>query len=547
VIYTPQFSSIIFATLNIWLLLAVSLAPPLFLFLMQRKSPSKAWIKTYFAANLSLGRGFAREVLQSWYLIALAALSIIATGFVSWFLTNFSNFGWDGWAYHSSAMAWFSEHDRITGSMPLMSWITSYPKNIEFLTLWIKKLSGNDQFLEAGNLIVHLLVIPFAYGVGRFCNLNKHWAAAASLIYFLTPEIISQSWSTNIDGAFSDSLVILLFLSFSWHSCKKDEQLFWSVLVGLGLGHAMQSKGSGLHVTVILGCFLLARALVENDRHRLHTRLLIVVIFAALSGTGWYFKNWHVYGNPLYPFKVALPGISLVLFPGEDFDTQVVPTASGNYRDLSLFWLYLSHFAGISYQPGWGAHFFFFSLPAMVLMIFRNRDLTWLVLFAVAYFAIVPFSFEARYSLVSCVAGTVAFAYLSQEILNTKGWQRALKVLSVLAVIISLIPELYVLRHPNTVSDAEFVRRDGFKRFALIREKPGVRVAIVNLGYRADNPYWYFYFGPRWENRVEIFDPSQAGAYDYVVCDFASTNCPSLPSHSLALVEKTVAVYRKHG
>jgi hypothetical protein len=93
------------------MLLAVSLAPPLFLFLMQRKSPSKAWIESYFASNLSLRRGFAREVLQSWYLIALAALSIIATGFVSWFLTNFSNFGWDGWAYHSSAMAWFSEHE----------------------------------------------------------------------------------------------------------------------------------------------------------------------------------------------------------------------------------------------------------------------------------------------------------------------------------------------------------------------------------------------------------------------------------------------------
>jgi len=81
-------------------------------------------------------------------------------------------------------MAWFNQQDRIVGSMPLMFWVTSYPKNIEFLSLWIQKLDGNDQFIEAGNLILHLLVIPFAYGVGIFCNLNKHWAAAAALIYF---------------------------------------------------------------------------------------------------------------------------------------------------------------------------------------------------------------------------------------------------------------------------------------------------------------------------------------------------------------------------
>jgi len=138
----------------------------------------------------------------------------------------------------------------------------------------------------------------------------------------------------------------------------------------------MQTKGTSLHVAVIVGCFLLARALVEKDRQRLYTRILIVAISAALSGTGWYFKNWYVYGNPLYPFQITLPGIGVVLFSGERFDTMVVPAASGNYRDLSLLWLYLSHFAGISYQPGWGVHFFFFGLPATALTIFRNRNLT---------------------------------------------------------------------------------------------------------------------------------------------------------------------------
>jgi hypothetical protein len=548
VTYAPQISSAIFATLNIWVLLVVSVAPPLFLFLIQRKSLSSVWTKAYFELNLGLGYAFARELLRSWYIIALAGLTIAATVFASWLLANFSNFGWDGWAYHSSAMAWFSQQDRITGSMPLMSWITSYPKNIEFLSLWIKHLSGNDQFIEAANLIVHLFVIPFAYGIARHCNLSKHWAAAAALIYFLTPEIISQSWSTLIDGAFSDSLVILLFLSFSWHSCARDEQLFWSVLLGLGLGHVMHSKGSGLYVLVIVGFLLLARVFLEKDTHRLRTRLLIVGIFAALSGGGWYLKNWLVYGNPVYPFQLTLPGTAIILFSGRSLEQLVEPSGSGNYRDFSPLWLYLSHFAGISAQAGWGSHFFFLGLPAMVVTIFRNRNLTWLVLFAIAYFVMIPFSFEARYSLVPCVAGAIAFGYMSQEILNTKGWQCALRAVSVFTITVSLVAVLPMLGDQNrNISDIDFARRDGFKRFGLVRETPGVRVAIVNLGFGADNPYWYFYFGPKWENRVEIFDPQQVSAYDYVVCDFSATNCPSLSSHSLALLEKTVAVYRKDG
>ncbi len=502
----------------------------------------------FFASNLGLGWGFAREILQSWYTAALAALSIVATGFASWILANFSNFGWDGWTYHTSAMAWFSQQDTITVSMPLMPWITWYPKNIEFLSLWIQKLSGNDRFIEAGNLIVHLSVIPFAYGIGRHCNLNKHWAAAASLIYFLTPEIISQSWSTLIDGAFADSLVILLYLIVSWCSCNRDEQLFWSVLLGLGLGHIMHSKGSGLYVMVIIGFLFLAHTLLEKNTTRLRTRLFIVAIFAVLSGAGWYLKNWYVYGNPVYPFQLALPGTGIILLSGKNLETLVEPSSSGNYRDFSLLWLYLSHLAGISYQAGWGAHFFFLGLPAMIVTIFRNRNLTWLVLFAIAYFVIVPFSFESRYSLVPCIAGAVAFGYMSQEILNTKGWQAALKGVSLFTIVVSLIAVLRILGDQNAnISDEDFARRDGFKRFALVREKPGVRVGIVNLGLGADNPYWYFYFGPKWENKVEIFDPQHVSRYDYVVCDFSETNCPSLSSYSLVLLEKTVAVYRKDG
>jgi hypothetical protein len=292
----------------------------------------------------------------------------------------------------------------------------------------------------------------------------------------------------------------------------------------------------------------LARALFKKDTHRLSTRLSIVATFAALTGAGWYVKNWLVYGNPVYPFQLALPGTDIILFSGMTLETLVEPSGPDNHRDFALLWLFLSQFAGISSHPGWGSHFFFLGLPAMIVTLFRNGNLTWLVLFAVAYFVMVPFSFEARYSLIPCLAGAVAFAYMSQEILNTKRWQCALAGVSLFTITVSLIAVLRIVGNQNTnISDADFARRDGFKRFAFVRERPGVRVGIVNFGFGADNPYWYFYFGPRWENKVERFDPQRVSSYDYVVCDVSMRNCPTLSSHSLALLEKTVAVYKKDG
>jgi hypothetical protein len=137
---------------------------------------------------------------------------------------------------------------------------------------------------------------------------------------------------------------------------------------------------------------------------------------------------------------------------------------------------------------------------------------------------------------------------MCQKQLNTRAWQAALKGVSVFTISASLVAAIWILGDQNAnISDADFSRNVGFKRFALVREKPGARVAIVNLGFGSDNPYWYFYFGHKWDNKVEFFNPRHASAYDYVVCDFASQNCPRLPSHSLALVENTVAVYRKDG
>src|SRR5437773_10947795 len=59
--YAPQISSVLFSTLNIWVLLVVSLAPRLYLHLIQRKTQTGEWIKKLCACNVNLGCSFGRE------------------------------------------------------------------------------------------------------------------------------------------------------------------------------------------------------------------------------------------------------------------------------------------------------------------------------------------------------------------------------------------------------------------------------------------------------------------------------------------------------
>src|SRR5262249_46666274 len=150
-------------------------------------------------------------------------------------------------------------------------------------------------------------------------------------------------------------------------------------------------------------------------------QITLIGAFTVLLGAGWYLKNWYVYSNPFYPLQLRLPGSQYILFPGMEVNKMLGDTW-GSRENIPTWWLYLSQFAGIGERSGgWGIHYFLLGLPAMVIILLQgNSNLRWLVLFHLAYFALIPYSWAARYSLIASLVGAVAFCYVVQEILKTR-------------------------------------------------------------------------------------------------------------------------------
>lgn len=486
------------------------------------------------------------------YIAVLCFFALSATALSLWISAHYSQFGWDGWAYHASAAAWFHQQDGIVPA-PWMEWIIGYPKNIELLSLWAFRFDGDDSHIDMVNLLLHGLTLPFAYGVGRRIGLQPAWALAGALLYFCTPELIEQSWSAYIDQAFADSIVMMLYFLFTWMQAEGPPRNMWAVLLGCALGHLAQTKGTGLHLVVIVSAFVLVHEFIAGRRKQAVLTLLWMAVPTAVFGAGWYLHTWWVMGNPLYPFCILVPGSNTVLFEGTMDLKESMLANLGQRVNLEEPWP-LRYFRMFS-SSAWGLQFFALGLPAMILCVVKgNAAMRWLLGFALAYLVLTPFSFIERYALIVTAAGAFAFAFIMQAHVQHRLWSRALLGASAVAVAVSLIPLLANLDPPkvgprNPPPVGELANAEGFQRFAMINAEPGPqRIGLVNLARGADNPHWYFYFGPRWENRVEPFDANSAANYDFAVCATGGKGCERITATGLlekVLEERGVEVFRR--
>jgi dolichyl-phosphate-mannose-protein mannosyltransferase len=566
VIYAPQVSSLLLRTLSTAALVTLSIMPALGFCAYERRSLTPDHVRNAFAQTRRLIAGFFAEIFGHPYLAALFVLVAAASLLVAWVVYNFSQFGWDGWAYHTVAMAWFNQQDGITTRMPLMEFVACYPKNIEFLSLWIYRLSGNDAAVDGANLIVHFAALPFAYAIGRQAGLERHWSLAACFIYFLTPNIIVQAWSTYIDGAFADSLVMTLYFLLRWQ--RADEETGWlnTALLGTSLGHLAQTKGLGLYVIAIVGPFLVGNVLWTNRFRRRMPQVALVAVFTVLAGAGWYVKNWVGYGNPVFPYQVKIPGTGIVLFPGNDvspdslnfFGPSELQATEGRSTARNMWVLYLQQLGEVNSnvlepdnrQGGWGVHFFLLGLPAAAVVLLKGtQQLRQLTLFGLAYFVLAPSAYWPRYSLIAPFLGALTFAFVAQEVLRGPLWRMVLRFSSVglLGLTLAEVASIIWVDSPDAgwkLVESDINSRDGFKRFGLASRASPSRIGLTTLGVGNDNPFWYFYFGRDWRNRVEPYDGANRESYEFVICD-SSGPCPELPTHHPVLTERTVTVFQR--
>ncbi len=527
-IYSPQLSSLLFKSLELDKILLVVLVFTSPAFLLCFKQIKKLKFNKDLLPKISFKE--YNQSLSLPYILLVLVFALIST----WAIHNLTDLGFDGYAYHTSAMAWFNQHNIITEDSPFMAWVTSYPKNIEFLSLWIFKFDGNDQHIEGGNLLIHIITIPFAFGIGRLVGLSRCGSITAACLYFLTPMSLSQLRSTYIDQAFADCLVMAIYFLFYWSrhfiSLSNKESIIIAILVGLSTGSLPQIKGSGLYVWIILGLMTLPLLYISNKEkiskyQLLHSAKLLAIsfAFALLCGSGWYIKNYLVHDNPFWPMEFKLPVFGEIFpsYPGMTIEKLILNNwGVGDRSWLDIYWQQLTE---VLSRPldidnrtgGWGFHFFSIGIPCMFLCLFwGNLKIKWLSIFAFVYFVFVPASFWPRYSIIVTLCSAIATLWIYEKLIISPKFKSIFNLISLCVIIISIIPFVKIF----SLSKDRYVHKEWCgERYDVVKSFAPTTIAIANL-LQPDMGMWYHYYGEKWQNKLVKFKNDNIEEYPIIAC-----------------------------
>jgi len=192
------------------------------------------------------------------------------------------------------------------------AWIQPYfPKVGELLTLWIYLLGGEN---KAAFVHLNTVQIPFAFmGGWAVWSLAhafglRHGAALALSLYVLTPLVLLQSLTTMVDViAAAFFLTALAFLVRHLQNRRSLELHLFALAFGLLLGVKFTFLYLSLPLLVVL--------LLGVDRREFsfgaHIRMIwsragTLLLCLLLGGGFWMIRNALVFGNPVYPVRVAI-------------------------------------------------------------------------------------------------------------------------------------------------------------------------------------------------------------------------------------------------
>jgi hypothetical protein len=384
--------------------------------------------------------------------LAWAALAVAAAAAAFWYLVviqaglKLPEVSWDALAQHgASAAAWLQQ-----GGVSLVHtddyWLNVYPMNTEVAYLWVLALLHRDNLLSLSQLPYALLGGLATYVLARGWGAPRVPAAVAGCCYLLVPNVIVQSRTAYVDVAFCSLFLAALAL---WDAARAHGSWGRWLLFGIAVGLLAGTKPTGLLYGGLLGiaCLLWPEAPAAEGgaragpqgmeespagspgpRRRARERpvpwlgrFVLVLAPCVALGLWWYGRTWLAYGNPTYPFPVALHGH--VLFPGPlPLSHMLDGSIPAQYRGkpdwfmVRMGWLGLHLNQWYVSAQGWlGTAWPYLELPALVLWLFwgSRRRGAWpaLTLTAIA-FIFQPLNWWPRYTLYLPALGAAAVAAL---------------------------------------------------------------------------------------------------------------------------------------
>ena len=399
---------------------------------------------------------FSHELryLWVWVLAVVAAAEVVYLSVVAYILPPAT---WDALTYHLPAVAAWIRADNLV-TTPLSVAASADPMNGELGFLWIGALTRSDLLVDAAQIPFAILGAVAVMAIGRSVGLSRTSAMVAGFLYFLTPIVLAQATANYVDvvlpGLFLTGFAFLLRALIDLHHGRDAtwpgrQTVTLLALAGLGVGLAAGSKGLGLLYAGVAGLLLLgnliwARRARRVDGGRAARAFLVVVGVLLVSGSFWYIRTWINWGDPIYPARIEIAGMTFGSGPLHLSHLSRLPSdLVGSTPAVRVAKSWLNQFHTVAYDQrlgGFGLIWPLLEIPALVaftvLLIVRRR---WLVIvnFLVPFgliFLLTPDKWWSRFTIILLVPGAIALVYVIEQ-LRVRWLRAALQVVTVVLAV----------------------------------------------------------------------------------------------------------------
>jgi len=392
---------------------------------------------------------------KHYFFIAIIIIFLGLTIFKGTIMINTRENSADGRNYHIPVLYDYIQMEKIAPTSRVV-WSEGYPKNMEMLNLWTLIYAPSAKILRTPQLLIALLGALAVASILKKFKAKDYLIPFGSLIFFVSPFILSQTTTTYLDGSMISIFMLSLYFLLEYLDNKKTSDLIlMSALTGFMVG--MKSSGiayGGISIVMLL----LYLFFIEKQKIKdLIKPTFIIGGIIVLFGGAWYLWNFLRFDNPLFPF-------GMLFFEGYDVNERIMipmtpDVIKGKNILYQLFysWYTLPTNAVIAGNDtaslisrlivfscdqrlgGMGALWSIILFPSIiiyiVISIIKKINLTtkeWLItIIIILSFIITPASWWARYSGFIVLLGIIAFVKLIPLIKNK--FAKSLIFVSVLA------------------------------------------------------------------------------------------------------------------
>jgi len=311
----------------------------------------------------------------------------------------------------------------------------AFPENAELLFMWPAIVLHSQQLVNSVQLIVAFWGTAVMYGLGRILGLGSKISLFVSLLFLLTPVVLSQMGCCYIDVIIAVFFLTVVYAAGVFY--KTGRLLyFYSTALAAGLLWGMKYNEAIFILSVLP--FLCSRPVTLK-------RWFGFIIIFIIAGGFWYLRNLWALKTPIYPVPFSQDSLGIFTEHAQNVDLwrfmKVIPHKLFlNWKDIGLGTLH----------GGYGLIFWSLAFPAWLLvwvrsMARRNWFDFWvysLLVLGLGQLLVVPlqdYSWTSRYSIFMVALGLLALGQAMMIFDKKVFFSRAIRISCILFAVLAVV------------------------------------------------------------------------------------------------------------